>query len=63
MLHSRDAFEDWPEPERKRHLYRLWINDDAHARPMPEVFRENIQGIWVKGVTPHAQVDVVNAIT
>jgi hypothetical protein len=63
VLHSRDAFEDWPEPERKRHLYRLWINDDAHARPMPRVFRENIQGIWVKGVKPHAQVDVVNAIT
>lgn len=63
VLHSRDAFEDWPEAERKRHLYRLWINDDAHARPMPSVFRENIQGIWVKGVTPHAQVDVVNEIS
>ncbi len=63
VLHSRDAFEDWPEAERNRHLYRLWLNDDAHARPMPKIFRENIQGIWVKGVTPHAQVDVVNAIT
>ena len=63
VLHSRDAFEDWPEPERKRHLYRLWLNDDAHARPMPDVFRENIQGIWVEGVTPNAQIDVVNAIT
>jgi hypothetical protein len=63
VLHSRDSFEDWPEAERKRHLYRLWLNDDAHARPMPTVFRENIQGIWVKGVTPHAQVDVANAIT
>ncbi len=59
VLHSRDAFEDWPEPERKRHLYRLWINDDAHARPMPEVLRDNIQGIWVRGVTPHAALDAV----
>lgn len=25
VLHSRTAFEDWPEPERKRHLKRLWI--------------------------------------
>jgi len=58
VLHSRDAFEDWPEPERKRHLYRLWLNDDEHARPIPQVFRDNIQGLWVEGVKPHADIDV-----
>ncbi|MGH8528833.1 MAG: TauD/TfdA family dioxygenase [Nevskiales bacterium] len=26
MLHARTAFEDWPEPERRRHLLRLWIS-------------------------------------
>ena len=26
VLHSRTAFEDWPERERKRHLKRLWIH-------------------------------------
>lgn len=61
VLHSRDAFEDWPEPERKRHLFRLWINDDAHARPIPNVFREHIQGIWVPGVEPRALSDVLSA--
>lgn len=25
ILHARTAFEDWPEPERKRHLVRLWL--------------------------------------
>ena len=25
VLHSRTAFDDWPEPQRKRHLKRLWI--------------------------------------
>lgn len=25
VLHSRASFEDWPEPQRKRHLKRLWI--------------------------------------
>lgn len=24
-LHSRTAYEDWPEPERRRHLLRLWL--------------------------------------
>lgn len=25
-LHSRTAFEDYPEPERKRHLLRMWLS-------------------------------------
>jgi hypothetical protein len=25
VLHSRSEFEDWPEPERKRHLLRFWL--------------------------------------
>jgi alpha-ketoglutarate-dependent taurine dioxygenase len=28
--HSRTAFEDYPEPERRRHLVRLWLRD--HGR-------------------------------
>ncbi|MFP5304295.1 MAG: TauD/TfdA family dioxygenase, partial [Gammaproteobacteria bacterium] len=26
ILHSRTGFEDWPEPERRRHLLRLWLS-------------------------------------
>jgi len=29
--HMRTGFRDWPEPERKRHLIRLWLRD--HGRP------------------------------
>jgi len=25
ILHARSGFEDWPEPERRRHLLRLWL--------------------------------------
>jgi len=25
MLHTRTGFTDWPEPERRRHLWRLWL--------------------------------------
>jgi hypothetical protein len=39
ILHDRTAFEDWPEPERKRHLLRLWLAP-ANARPLPPVFAD-----------------------
>jgi alpha-ketoglutarate-dependent taurine dioxygenase len=29
LLHSRTAYEDYPEPERKRHYVRIWICDPA----------------------------------
>ncbi len=44
ILHSRTAFEDWPEPERRRHLLRLWINV-PDGRPLP-------RGFGRSGVTP-----------
>lgn len=37
ILHDRTAFEDFPEPERKRHLLRLWLAP-RNARPLPELF-------------------------
>ncbi len=27
--HKRTGFRDWPEPERKRHLVRLWLRDSG----------------------------------
>jgi hypothetical protein len=37
ILHSRNDFENWPEPERHRHLLRLWMAP-LEARPLPAVF-------------------------
>jgi hypothetical protein len=59
ILHDRTAFEDYPEPERKRHLLRLWIAPPK-ARPLPEVFAERFGsvtpgdrgGVVVPGATP-----------
>lgn len=39
LLHDRTAFEDWQEPERRRHLLRLWLAPEE-ARPLPPVFAE-----------------------
>ncbi|HVH79029.1 MAG TPA: TauD/TfdA family dioxygenase [Stellaceae bacterium] len=36
-LHDRTAFVDWPEPERKRHLLRLWLAA-PDARPLPPIY-------------------------
>ncbi len=48
-LHSRSQFEDWPEPSRRRHLFRLWLSTDG-ARPLhPEIVRDFAEGITVEG--------------
>jgi hypothetical protein len=39
LLHDRTAFEDWPEPERRRHLLRLWLAP-PQARALPPVFAQ-----------------------
>ncbi len=39
MLHSRTDFEDWPEPEKRRHLLRLWLAP-AGARELPPAYAQ-----------------------
>jgi hypothetical protein len=59
IVHSRRAYEDWPEPDRQRHLLRLWLNDPS-CRPVPASLREgrNRIGAQLKGVTPNVPLDV-----
>ncbi len=44
ILHDRTGFEDYPEPERKRHLLRLWLAPPG-ARSLPKVFAERFGSI------------------
>jgi hypothetical protein len=37
LFHDRTAFEDWPEPERRRHLLRIWLCP-PDGRPLPRIF-------------------------
>jgi hypothetical protein len=39
ILHDRTDYDDWPEPERKRHLLRLWLCP-PNGRPLPPVFAD-----------------------
>lgn len=64
LLHDRTGFEDWPGPEKRRHLLRLWLAPAA-ARPLPPVFAERFGtvtpgdrgGIVLPGVVPHAPLE------
>jgi hypothetical protein len=38
-VHSRTEYEDFPEPERKRNLLRLWLATPG-GRPLPPAYRE-----------------------
>ena len=64
ILHSRNDFENWPEPERHRHLLRLWLAP-ASARPLPAVFAPRYGsvatgergGIVVSGTAPRVPLE------
>ena len=36
ILHSRTEFEEWDEPDRRRHLLRLWLNIPNGRKLAPE---------------------------
>ena len=44
ILHSRNDFQNWPEPARHRHLLRLWMAPHE-GRPLPEVFASRYGGV------------------
>ncbi len=43
ILHSRTAYEDWPEPLRRRHLLRLWLAC-ADGPALPPFMTQDMQG-------------------
>ena len=45
VLHKRTEYEDWDEPERKRHLLRLWLVQPEFSAGDAELRR---------GITPKA---------
>ncbi len=46
MLHDRTGYEDWPEPERKRHLLRLWLAP-PNGRPLPEIYAQRYGSVEI----------------
>ncbi|HSG48626.1 MAG TPA: TauD/TfdA family dioxygenase [Longimicrobiales bacterium] len=46
QLHDRTAFVDWPEPERRRHLLRLWLSPTGD-RELPPSFAQRYGSLEV----------------
>lgn len=60
LLHDRTAFEDYPEPARRRHLLRLWLAPSG-ARPLPPAYAQRYGSVIAGsrggvGVADHAAV-------
>jgi len=66
IMHDRTAYEDWPEPDRKRHLLRLWLAP-PDGIPLPDAFAGlygsveigNRGGVTVPGMRPSAPLEPV----
>ena len=64
LLHDRTGFTDWPDPDRRRHLLRLWLAVPGD-RPLPPVFAQRYGsvdigdrgGVITKETVLHAPVD------
>ncbi|MEM8750966.1 MAG: TauD/TfdA family dioxygenase [Pseudomonadota bacterium] len=46
QLHDRTGFVDWPEPDKKRHLLRLWLSMEGD-RPLPDCFKARYGSIEI----------------
>ena len=64
QLHDRTGFTDWPNPTKRRHLFRLWLSIEGD-RELPECFRQRYGsirighrgGIITQGTTLHVPLD------
>ena len=63
--HARAEYEDWEDPERRRHLLRLWLAT-PNGRPLPEAVLDRYvglkpgqrpAGIVVEGMKVHAPLE------
>jgi hypothetical protein len=62
-LHSRTSYIDYPEPERRRHLLRLWLKRDV-GRPLVPKFGKHVvtMGEPTGGVQPGGRFHLADAI-
>ncbi len=62
ILHSRGEYEDWPEPDRKRHLMRLWLNTPGFEGRRPASYSERYADMQTWQANPRAPVFDISEI-
>jgi len=55
VFHSRTEYEDWPEPERKRHLLRLWLRTPFFS-DLPQAFEDRNADMLAWQRSPRAPI-------
>ncbi|MGC6400285.1 TauD/TfdA family dioxygenase [Sphingomonas sp. FW199] len=65
-LHARTAFTDWPEPQRRRHLLRLWLSSKTDRPVVPDFGKNGVvqhRSAPRKGTAEHpeARFDIATA--
>lgn len=51
MLHARESYVDHPEPERRRHLLRLWVaSPEERRRPLSPLLAERYHYVEMGGI-------------
>ena len=56
VLHTRTAFEDWPDPARRRTLWRLWLQVEDFM-PRTPYSKQWLGGVAPKGTAPRITLD------
>jgi hypothetical protein len=64
VMHSRTGFVDFPQPERRRHLLRLWLRRDV-GRPMVAKFGKHVveMGEVPGALKPGGRFRIADAVT
>ncbi len=61
LLHDRTGFRDWPDPDERRHLLRLWLSLPGD-RPLPPCFTQRYGSIEIGArggiVTPETTLQI-----
>ena len=61
-LHARTAYQDWPEPDKKRHVLCSWINLEK-KRPIHDTIAQDMSGIKLpEGTNPNTPLDMTQVV-